>query len=596
MILANPIGLWALLGIPAILLIHFLQRESKRVPASTLFLLEHLDRESVKGRRFDRLRNSVPLWLQLLGVILLAWLLAEPRWTSARSVQRVVLVLDDSASMEAFRDEFAEVLRRELPPLASLVGTTEYTAIESSTSGATLYRGTSAGELIEALADWRPSSGSHSPELALRVGRGLAGAEGVLVFATDYPGDPLPFGALRLAVGSPLDNVGFAGLRIEREDDRTVWRATLRNYADKAQSRSWVLATGGRRTEPRTADLEPGATITLQGEFPEGADRASLVLEPDRFTRDDRLFLVNPSPKSLLVSRTGSPTVEAVVAGLIGSLENAAQSKPDETPDLWFATYNPLSPAELPATAIVFLNQELVPPRFLSGPIVAANHPLVAELDWQGLIARSTPSIPMHEDDLVLLWQGERPLVLLREAADRRQLVLNFDILHSNAPRLPAFVVLVHRFAAQVRAGKIAGEVRNLELRQPLALAHATTTESPPLELVEETGSTTIPLDRARQLRAPGDPGFFRVTQDGVLLLDATANFADTREADFSKAGSISELGTLPNAIRERQTTADPIWFVWALLFAAALILAWHLLGKTPKPEAVAGHGSRAAG
>jgi hypothetical protein len=580
---ANPAGLWALLGIPVILLIHFLQRESKRVEVSTLFLLQHLDRESIQGRRFDRLRNSIPLWLQLLGVLLLAWLLSEPRWASGRSVQRVVLVLDNSASMEAFHEELLEAIRRELPPLTSLVGTTEYTAIESSSIGTTLYRGTSLGDLTAALASWEPAAGSHSPEQALRVGRGLAGSGGILVFVTDHPGEALPFGASRLAVGTALDNVGFAGLRVDTDNDKTVWRATLRNYSDSPQTRSWFLGSQGRRSEARSVVLEPGSTRVLQGEFPEGVDRVSLVLEPDRFTRDDSLHLVKPIPKQLLVSRTGAPSAESLIAGIIGSLENAAQAGTGETPDLWFTTYNPLAPADLPGVSIVLLNQEQVPGRFFSGPLVASNHPLVAELDWQGLIARSTPSIPMAEGDLVLLWQGERPLVFLREGGGKRQLVFNFDVASSNAPRLPAFIVLVHRFAALLRADKIAVEFRNVELRQPLALAYESKEGAPDLEVMTETGRGSVPLARARQLRAPGEPGFFRVGQGGTVLLDAAANFADTREADLSKAGSVSELGALPEAIRERQTEGDPVWFVWVLLLAATMLVTWHLLGRKPQ-------------
>lgn len=580
---ANPAGLWALLGIPVILLIHFLQRESKRVEVSTLFLLERLDRESVQGRRFDRLRNSVPLWLQLLGVLLLTWLLSEPRWTSGRSVQRVVLVLDNSASMEAFREDLIKALREKLPPLTSIVGTTEYAVIESSSNGSTLYRGTSLGELVSTLSGWEPAAGSHSPEQALRVGRGLAGTGGILVFVTDHNGELLPFGASRLAVGSPVDNVGFAGLRIDTGEEKTVWRATLRNYSPTAQTRSWFLGTGGKRSEARTVSLEPGATCILQGEFPGEADRISLVLEPDRFTRDDALHLVKPEPKRLLVSRTGAPGAEPLIAGLIGSLENTTQATGGETPDLWFATYNPLAPAELPAVSIVLLYQEQVPGQFFKGPLVGSNHPLVTDLDWQGLIARSTPSIPMADGDLVLLWQGERPLVFLREGGGKRQLVFNFDVATSNAPRLPAFIILIHRFAALIRADKVAKELRNVELRQPLPLAYNSTTEAPDLEVMTEKGRGTIPLARAKQLRAPSEPGFFRVGQGGTVLLDAAANFADTREADLSKAGSASELGALPEAIRERQTEGDPVWFVWVLLLAAAMLVTWHLLGRKPQ-------------
>lgn len=583
---ANPAGLWALLGIPVILLIHFLQRESKRIPVSTLFLLEHLDRESVKGRRFDRLRYSVPLWLQLLGVLLLAWLLSEPRWTAGQSVQRVVLVLDNSASMEAFREELRETLDQELPKLTRFVGTTEFTVLESSISGENLYRGTSVLELQKALESWKPGAGSHSPEQAIRVGRGIAGSEGTLVLVTDHPGDPLPFGALRLSVGTPIDNVGFAGLRVDDEEGKKVWRATLRNYSKNPQSRSWFLGSGGRRTEARPVELAAGATHTLQGEFPEGSDRISLLLTPDRFTRDDRLDLVNPSPKALLVSRTGAPQIEPVVAGLIESLENTSQAIAEETPDFWFASYNPLAPGSFPPVSVVFLNQEQVPRRFFPGPIVAANQPLVSDLDWQGLIARSTPSIPLSPGDTTLLWQGERSLVLLREGEGVRQLIFNFDVVTSNAPRLPAFIILVHRFAANLRAGKVAAESRNVELRQPLAVAHLAGPKAAPLQFLSENVSFTLPLERARQLRAPFEPGFFRIEQGPVRLLDAAANFADTREADFSEAGAVSELGPLPEAIRERQTVTDPLRPLWILLLAALALVTWHYLGRGTKTEA----------
>ena len=140
LVISNPAGLWALLGIPLVLLIHFLQRKAKVLPVSTLFLLEKTVRESASGRRFDRLVNSVPLWMQLLAVLLLAWLLAEPRYRKARSVQRIAVVLDSSASMEPFRDRLADALVRRLPELAGLASVSEITLFESTPGGRRLLR------------------------------------------------------------------------------------------------------------------------------------------------------------------------------------------------------------------------------------------------------------------------------------------------------------------------------------------------------------------------------------------------------------------------------------------------------------------------
>lgn len=100
---ANPAGFWALLGVPAILAIHFLQQRAKVARTSTWFLIEKLAPDSARGRTWDRLRTSRTLWLQLYAVLVATWLLVAPRWVRAESAQTIVVVLDSSAAMEAFR-------------------------------------------------------------------------------------------------------------------------------------------------------------------------------------------------------------------------------------------------------------------------------------------------------------------------------------------------------------------------------------------------------------------------------------------------------------------------------------------------------------
>src|SRR3954469_12531423 len=100
---ANPLGFWALLGVPTIIAIHFLQQRSGRRGTSTWFLIEPFAPRSVGGRTWEKLRSSRALWLQLFAVLVTTWLFTEPRWPRAESAQTVVVVLDRSASMMAFR-------------------------------------------------------------------------------------------------------------------------------------------------------------------------------------------------------------------------------------------------------------------------------------------------------------------------------------------------------------------------------------------------------------------------------------------------------------------------------------------------------------
>lgn len=579
-IFATPLGFLALLGIPAILLIHFLQRESRRLPVSTLFLLESIDRQSIKGRKFDRLRSSIPLWLQLLSVIILTWLLVQPRWTSDRSLQRVVLIIDSSASMAAFKDRLADELTAAIPPLTSAVATTEYRLVESQLRGDNLYSGTEFSALLAVLDSWNPSDSAHSPESALRVGRSLAGFEGTLVFVTDSPRDSLPFGTVQLSIGEAVDNVGFAGHRIEPEGTETSWQVTVRNYSSNPQSREWLLAAGEQRTTFRTIDLKPGETRTLKGKFPTGAKQIQLLLKPDAFPLDDQRFLLIPEAKALTLSRTGDANIEELVAGIIESLPNTPKSEPGAIPDLIFATYNPLAPAALPPRSITFLNQQQVPQGYYSGPIVRANHSLMKDLDLQGLIAKKTASLPATEGQDVLLWQGERPLILLRRSEGVHQLIFNFDVLNSNAARLPSFIVLIHRFVNQLRAEKVGSESANVELRQELRIAIDSGDDAETLNIRSEGTTAEILISRAGSLKASTTPGFFEIRQGIEPRFSGAANFADTREADFSEAAPFSELKALPAEITENKTVSDPWWQLWLLAILAAILTAWALINR----------------
>jgi hypothetical protein len=397
-----------------------------------------------------------------------------------------------------------------------------------------------------------------------------------IIFPTKFPTEP-PFSVSEI----PLKMSVLPGLRVDTSADGETWQATLRNYSPKAQSRRWFVAIGTQRGEARTAELSATSSLVLKGNIPRRS-RATLplVLEPDLFEQDDTLYLVRPSPKPLVVSRESSPDLEALIRSLSDSIENVSIVPESTAADLCFSSYNPLNPTSFPPTSIVFLHQGTLLNRFYPGLLVAANHSLVAELDWQGLIAKSGASIPVLPDENVLLWQGERALILLRETAEGRALIFNFDVANSNAARLPAFVILIHRFIETVRARKIAPESKNGEIGQRLGLPAGLFSLADEITLKSEGIEKKVPSAQAPYLRAPERAGFFQVLASDTLLLDASANFADTREADFTAASTFSDLGTLPGKIQERQTVADPYWQIWILLILFLLLASWYFLHR----------------
>jgi hypothetical protein len=569
--LANPLGLIALLGIPAILAIHFLQRKVREIPVSTLFLLDQTRREAASGRRLDRLIPSIPLWMQLLAVLLLTWFLSEPRYRKSGSVQRVAVVVDPSASMSVFKQKAIERLVGILPELQGPASEIQLTVLESAPDRPRLYTGSSIDALKAALESWQPHDGPVDPTRSLRLARSFVSREGIVLYLTDAPSGPLPFQARLLAVGEAIENVGFTGVSFTTEEGALVWRALLKNHGTQAVDRTWSMQTSSGSTEPRPVYLNPGALVTLQASFPHDAKNVRIVLSSDQFPLDDVLPLVAPRPKTISLLTATSPAFAGLATKLLHALDTAETSRDAATADLSIASYNPLNPALPTRNAIVFVENEVRTGAWLKGGIVAEANPLMDGLKWQSLLVRETAEIERRQTDTVILWQDKRALIFLRESNGTQQLLFNFDPGLSNAEKQPAFIVLLHRFAESIRSAKIAPLAANLETGEPLNLRAA-----PGIPLsIRATDPAGKTIGHADIQAANALPGFLTIDQNEQTLLTAAVHFGDPREADFSACATSTPEETRNAAAIERHTRPDPLWRIWILVLLVALMISW---------------------
>jgi len=594
-VFANPAGLWALTAIPVVLLIHFLQRRAKVIPSSTLFLLEKTWRESATGRRFDRLLQSVPLWMQLLAVLLVAWLLSEPRIRKAQRTQRIAIVLDSSASMTVCKDTLIRKLAESLPKLQGFATISEYTLLESTPGKPKLYSGTSVRELTRSLVSWQPREGITDPSYALRLARSLVSREGIVVYATDTPPAQPPFDTRVISTGQPISNVGFTGISFATEEGALLWRAAICNHSDQSADREWRLQFPGQpNTETHQVHLAPHAIVTIQGSMPPGQAKARLLLSPDRFTLDDELPLINPQPKTLVFFPSSSPALAELSEKLTRALAPLEVTHDTSSADLSLVSYDPLDPILPAGNAVVFVNDSTKPGAYLRGGIVAERHPFMDGLNWQTLLVRESLQIETKPSDTVLLWQDTRPLIFLRSqpaianTKASRQLCINFDPHLSNAATQPAFVLLLHRFAESIRESKVAPVADNLETGQTIRPAIPDAPESQPVSI------TTLDLDGktvgksnvipGQPIRLPGDPGFIHISRGDKVILDAAIHFGDTREADFSACAPADTLSSTTGSAIERQTDEDPWWRYSVLALLAVLLASWHFVRPSGKP------------
>lgn len=577
----NPLGFIALLGIPLVLLIHFFQLRSRPVYVSTLFLLDRGRRESIQGSRLDRLVKSIPMWMQLLLVLLLTLLLVQPVVVQKMLTQRVAVVVDSSASMRVFKEAARDKLEDVLAAYSERTEHLELFLIDSDAYGSPLYHGDSIDKLLQSLKDWNPVNVTHSPVYSIKMARSLVGVDGEVVYITDTMPEKTVAESHVFSVGEDIANCGFTGIQFQNEGEQVYWQASVRNYNSFEQERSWTLFADGKKlTEPKVMQLGAKKVLTLRGRFPDGARTCELRLDQDRFSLDDSLPFVRPEEK--MIKLQSARRNRNLLEKLIKSFDGVEGAKEGSDVDIWEVSIRELDQVNGACIASVPASTENT--MYHKGVIVAEPHALMDGLNWQSLLVRECSNVDLLEGDTVLLWQGKKPLILLRQKK-APQLIFNFEISNSNAFKQEAFVVLLWRYIEGIRSQTPAYHSGMVDLGQELRVALNEGEIPIHIEAIDSNGGGAVEGGGeigGSVLHAPMVPGFFQIKQGSFLHFLGAASFADIREADFTACSTQERLAVLSATAGLQQSESEGMWRYVLLLCFVALGVSWYQKRKQP--------------
>ncbi len=114
----TPMAFWGLLALPVLVGIYWLRTRHRRYPVSSLMLWLDPQESRQGGTRIDRLRTPLLFFLELIALTLLALAAADPHLPLRESVRPLIVILDDSFSMQAGGERLP---RRREPAGGSLV-------------------------------------------------------------------------------------------------------------------------------------------------------------------------------------------------------------------------------------------------------------------------------------------------------------------------------------------------------------------------------------------------------------------------------------------------------------------------------------------
>ncbi len=448
MYFANPWGLLGLLAVPAILAIHFFHRRYPPLVIAGAHLWGIETEVQTMGRRWDRLPLSASLFLELLAAILLSLLLSQPRLGILGTATHLVVVLDDSASMQAaspngksFRDLAVEELRKRA---GELPGGSRVTVILSGPLPQTLAGPAVPWAMAESrLADWQPSLPKHRFGPAWDRAAQFADKSGEMLFLTDHlpaETDDVPGPMEVIAVGEALRNVAITTAEWTIDPSTNAGRVYLR-IANFSGATTAVDVEGRAKKQEvfhRMVRVPAGGEEPLQVDIPKGAGLLTVEISApaDGLKLDNTITLIEPGPRPVKVSvelpedsparkvvQEGLsilPGVEIVPPDLANVQIAAAKPLPESKRDLWWFGIGPIDRSEAAKDKAIDVR----------GPyILERRHPLVRGLMPGTLIWGGVQ--PMPEMITPLISCDRTALLAQLEGTFTTGFLLNIDFARS---------------------------------------------------------------------------------------------------------------------------------------------------------------------
>jgi hypothetical protein len=594
MIFTAPLGLLALLAIPAIIAIHLLRRRFPVRPVAGQVLWRLSADVPDGGRRVDRLPISRSLLLELLAAVALALIIAGARLSSSTETRHLVVLLDDSASMGAIDPAGASArdraVRRVLDEVERIGPRGRITIVRSGERPAVLVGPAAfSAEAAPALDAWTPDARRHSLAPGLRLTRELAGDTGsVLVLTDSVPegtADRLADGEQWAALGAALPNVAIADAHRSRSgaDNGSTVALTLRNYDDAAATRELRVVTGGTEVLTRTIDVPSGAS-SISIPLPAGLPAVRATISDDALAFDNSVVLVEPRPRVVgVANHLSDGRGRAALDRAIDALPEVTRGNPAHlsfldgrsneaaaTPGAWTVRFGaPGLEGATPASAADYV-----------GPfVIEKRHPLLQGVTLGGVVW--TGAVPLAaEAGRPLVSAGDVGLVVASGDPAMQAFVFNLDLERTNLLRSPDWPIVISNLV-ETRRRELPGPERwnyrvgewvRVRLDRPPA---------EPLRLRMDAVDRELPQARLTEFIAPAPGGLAQIVEGDRVLFEIAINPLDEAEGDL-RLHRTETLGSLAvgggDSALESGTPFDPLFWILLAIAGAAMLGNWWLL------------------
>ncbi|QNN21244.1 hypothetical protein HED60_02830 [Planctomycetales bacterium ZRK34] len=394
-----PLALIGLASLPALAAIYWLRNRYRRQTVSSLMLWSEMAQAREGGTKLQHLQVPLLFLLELLALVMLALAAAGPRMLAATTRLPLVIVLDDSYSMQARGSVSDQSARTQA--MAAIVEVLEsdlYTARFVLARDKPLVLGEAVqqtGQAEALLEGWRCQWPSADVSAATALAMQLGGDnERVLVITDHEPAIKPEGGRIQWwAYGRDRPNVAIVNATRSNEGDRDRLLIELANFAAQPVRVPLKISHDGTTLQQQTVNLAERQTRSIFVDVPTQTPVLTVRLGDDELTVDNHVDLAPVQTPPVRVGLAiNDASVQQYVQRAIEATDRAALVTAGEQLLITDRT----AATNAPHRWVIHLQRDEPAQAYLGPFVIDRAHPLSEGLSLSGVIwaAGESQSLP----------------------------------------------------------------------------------------------------------------------------------------------------------------------------------------------------------
>ena len=597
--LLAPLNLLFVSLTAAIVVLYLLRLKRKEHIISSTLLWQESLRDAQANAPWQKLRQSLLMWLQIAVVILAALALARPAITvMTTGGQTIAIVMDASASMRATDvtpSRFGQAQREAARLVGGLSGSDEATIIAAGRATRVVAPLTKDKNALQ-----RAINRAQPQDTSANLGDAIALAASLLrnkkpsrIYVLSDGGSPVGDNVQTgsaivefVKLGARNDNVALTAMDARRgyaDGAQAQVFVTARNFSDRARTVNMELSRDGELFTVRPLTLPARGTRSelFAGTFESGLFAARLDVKDD-LDSDNIAYasLAQAQKSTVLLISEGNVFLEKAL-GLDANIELVRVTPGAALPrgDFDVVVCDSAVPKHLPASNLLLFNSipDAAPVEKSTGLLAAPGvadwnrkHPVTRAASWADLRIAESLNARAKPWAQVLVEAERGPLVVAGERGGKRSVWVGFDVRASDLPlrvTFPIFITNTLRWLAGSRGSSDAAAWRageSVALSVPPTAKEITIT-------APDKSTRRVPVDGASALYdGATQAGLYQASANnwkssfGVSILNTAES--DLKPRDAIKIGGKDVGGT------SRARSNRELW-PWVVAFALLLLV-----------------------